>query len=183
MTTTPAIGDQRAYDVALAQPLAQKGNGQKRQGDGPGLVYGLGLLGGKQVICFEQDEVVEKRVQRAQAQGKQVLPFVAGKQKRKPAACGQDGREHEDGGQGGIKQELGRVHMAQGKLEGGGHGGPQDQGAEPVDVGLFLVHHRGASGKTGKPLYTMPERPDQEPERECMAISVNKMRPARPATI
>lgn len=49
--------------IAAAQLLTEEGNGQQAEGDGPGVVESLCLLGGQQIICLEQQQVIEEGVQ------------------------------------------------------------------------------------------------------------------------
>jgi hypothetical protein len=48
--------------------LTEEGNRQQAEGDGPGVVESLSLLGGQQVIRLEQQQVIEEGVEYSECQ-------------------------------------------------------------------------------------------------------------------
>jgi len=62
----PGVAHERGQEVTAARPLAEQGNGEQGQGDGPGIVDGLGFLGREQGIGLEEDAVVKEGVERAE---------------------------------------------------------------------------------------------------------------------
>ena len=62
------VAQHYGHSIAAAQFLAEKGDCQQTEGDGPGVVESLCLLGGQQIIGFEQQQVIEEGVQHTQGQ-------------------------------------------------------------------------------------------------------------------
>jgi hypothetical protein len=52
--------------IRAAEPLSQEGNREQRNGNGPGVVQRLSLLGRKKLIGLEKDQVIQERVQDAE---------------------------------------------------------------------------------------------------------------------
>ncbi|MNH16207.1 hypothetical protein D3C79_758380 [compost metagenome] len=137
--------------VAAAQLLAEEGDGQQTEGDGPGVVEGLCLLGGQQIIGLEQQQVVEEGIQHPQRQIVEGTLLDIAPQQRQLALFGNDSAESQGRGQGRHEQQLHRLEVGEGDLEGGGHRRPEGDGAESILIGFFLIfEHRGRSADRGK---------------------------------
>ena len=123
----------------MAQLLAEEGDGQQTEGDGPGVVEGLRLLGGQQIIRLEQQQVIEEGVEHPQRQIVEGAALDVAEQQRQLALTGHDHPQRQGRGAGRDQQQLHRLEVGERDLEGAGHRRPEGDGAEAILIGFFLI--------------------------------------------
>ncbi|MNO33473.1 hypothetical protein D3C76_234830 [compost metagenome] len=140
------VAQHYGHAVTATELLAEEGDGQQAQGDGPGVIEGLGLLGRQQIIGLEQQQVVKEGVKHPQRQIVEGAGPEIAQQQGQLALDRHEGPQGQSRGDGGDQQQLHRLEVGEGYLEGGGYRRPKGDGAESVLIGFLLIlEHRGRS--------------------------------------
>ncbi|MNB82595.1 hypothetical protein D3C75_294090 [compost metagenome] len=100
----------------------------------------------QQIIGLEQQQVIEEGVQHPQGQIVEGAGPEIAQQQWQLALDRNDGPQGQGRGDGGDQQQLHRLEVGEGYLEGGGYRRPEGDGAESVLIGFLLIlEHRGRS--------------------------------------